>query len=681
MEQNRVFQAYQDNKIAIYGLSPLTAALLKQLDGYQVVGLLDGYQDSGTLYSKPILSIEEAAAKDVRLIIVAARPESCKVIAKRIGGFCKEHSIELLDIRGKDLRTSKNPSYCLKGVSGPSKEYFQNLVDNFEVISVDFFDTLMMRRTLLPTDVFEIMDLRLKQRGIEIKDFPKKRLEGEKEQGKQTVPTLLEIYEDIVKRYSIVGIQPEDLVQLEWETDRELAVCRKELCAILEKAYAQGKLIYIVSDTFYTKPQLAALLEQCGFHSYTDIFPSCEYRTVKTQGLFEKMLERIPGKSCLHIGDSIDADVEGARRSGLAVCQLYSGLELFEKTGYLGLWEEIYSLSSRIQAGMLVASLFNSPFQFEEPGQLLHIDDAYDVGYLILGPIITGFVIWLYRQVREQKLKTVWFCARDGYLIKKLYEQLAVSEKSVYFLTSRFAAIRAGLETEEDLRYVEEMRFSGSLQEQLRERFGITVSHKDCEGKSSLMDFKEELLNAAEVHRRNYQTYLQGLEPMEGDLAFFDFVARGTVQMYIQRLTKHHLRGFYFSQLDRDYMHEKNLDIRPFYEKENSGIYQNFYVLEAVVTAPHPPVLGFDAQGSVMYAQETRSPEELACNQWVQDGISDYFQSYRKLNPAWETAEEKNWGEAVLSLLSKIEIRSKAFLSLKDEDPFFNRTTDVAELL
>ena len=82
-----------------------------------------------------------------------------------------------------------------------------------------------------------------------------------------------------------------------------------------------------------------------------------------------------------------------------------------------------------------------------------------------------------------------------------------------------------------------------------------------------------------------------------------------------------------------------------------------------------------------MYAQETRSPEELACIQWVQDGISDYFQSYRKLNPAWETAEEKNWGEAVLSLLSKIEIRSKAFLSLKDEDPFFNRTTDVAELL
>lgn len=681
MEQSRVFQAYRDGKIAIYGLSPLTKTLLKQLDGYQVIGLLDGYRDSGTLYGKPILSLKGAAAEDVKLIVVAARPESCKVIAKRIGGFCKEHSIALLDIHGTDLSTPKKPSYSLRGISGLTKEAFQNLVDSSDVISVDLFDTLIMRRTLFPTDVFEIMDLRLQQRGIEIADFPKKRLEGEKEQGKNTVPTLLEIYEYLVRRYSIVSIQPEDLAQLEWETDRELAVLRKELCAILEKTYAQGKPVYIVSDTFYTKPQLAALLEQCGFHSYTDIFSSCEYRTGKSQGLFEKLRERIPGKTCLHIGDSMDTDVEGARQSGLAACQLYSGLELFEKTGYLGLWEDICSLSSRIQAGMLVASLFNSPFQFEDPEQPLHIDNAYDIGYLILGPIITGFVIWLYRQVREQNLKTVWFCARDGYLFKKLYEQLDVSAKSVYFLTSRFAAIRAGLETEEDLHYVEEMRFSGSLQEQLRERFGITVSGEDCKGKNSLMDFKEELLGAAESYRKNYRIYLQGLEPIEGDVAFFDFVARGTVQMYIQRLTEHHLRGFYFSRLDRDYMYEKNLDILPFYEKENSGIFQNFYALETVVTAPHPPVLGFDAQGNVLYARETRSLEELACIQQVQDGIKDYFQSYRELNPIWETAEEKNWGESVISLLSNIEIQCEMFLSLKDEDPFFNRTASVAELL
>jgi len=46
---------------------------------------------------------------------------------------------------------------------------------------VDLFDTLVMRRTLFPSDVFDLVDFRLKQRGILIHDFPSKRLEAEKD--------------------------------------------------------------------------------------------------------------------------------------------------------------------------------------------------------------------------------------------------------------------------------------------------------------------------------------------------------------------------------------------------------------------------------------------------------------------------------------------------------------------
>ena len=58
-----ILRDYKNAKIAVYGLSPLTADLLERLDGYRVAGLLDGYQTSGTLYGKPILSIEEAIAE------------------------------------------------------------------------------------------------------------------------------------------------------------------------------------------------------------------------------------------------------------------------------------------------------------------------------------------------------------------------------------------------------------------------------------------------------------------------------------------------------------------------------------------------------------------------------------------------------------------------------------------
>ncbi len=40
----------------------------------------------------------------------------------------------------------------------------------------------------------------------------------------------------------------------------------------------------------------------------------------------------------------------------------------------------------------------------------------------------------------------------------------------------------------------------------------------------------------------------------------FDFVAKGTTQMYLQRLFPQHMKGFYFLQLEPEFMAEKGLD-------------------------------------------------------------------------------------------------------------------------
>ncbi len=674
-----IFHAYQKDRTAIYGLSPLTAELLKQLNGHQVIGLLDGCRTSGSLYGKPILSIEEAIAEDIRLIIVAARPESCKIIAKRIGELCRKSGIKLIDIHGRDLNAPPKAAYAFVSAAGMTKHKLRGLIDAHDVISVDLFDTLVMRRTLFSADVYEIVDLRLRERGIALEGFPQRRLEAEKELCKSTFPTLLEIYQYMLRKYALAGVQAEELARIEWETERDLAVPREELCGLLSAVCREGKPVYLVSDTFCPKEQLAELLEYCGFTGYTDILASCEYRTGKTQQLFEKLREKIPGKTCLHIGDSRDADIESAERNGFTACHLYSGLDLFEKVGYLGLWEQIGGLSGRIQAGMLVSKLFNSPFQFEEPESKLHVDTAYDIGYLFFGPVIAGFVIWLRRQIREHGLKNIWFGARDGYLIKRLYEQIDPTANAIYFLTSRFAAVRAGMENEEDIRYVEEMRFSGSLQEHLRERFGICVEGDD--GRHSLLDYREEIFQAAAVNRKNYQKYLSTLQLEEGDIAFFDFVARGTVQAYIQRLTDRHLRGFYFWQQDEKYMEKLGLDVQAFYAPEEDSIAQSYLALEPVLMSPQPSVVGFDEAGAAVFAREERTERELQSAKSVQDGISDYFQTYRKLDPAWENRGERPLEACIFSLISMIEVRDKEFLSIKDDDMFFNRVTEISELL
>ena len=115
--------------------------------------------------------------------------------------------------------------------------------------------------------------------------------------------------------------------------------------------------------------------------------------------------------------------------------------------------------------------------------------------------------------------------------------------------------MRAGVQDEADIQYVDEMKFSGTLKENLKERFGIDIDEIDCENildnENGLLKYKKEIIEKSNKLSENYQKYINGLNIEPGDIAFFDFVARGTSQMYIQRLTDSHLRGFYLYQLQK----------------------------------------------------------------------------------------------------------------------------------
>lgn len=99
-----LLKEYKNRKIAIYGLSEATQKVLEEIgQEVEVVGLLDGYQESGELFGKPIISLEQVITESVSLFLVAARPGSCRAIAKRIGGICQGKQIALFDTRGKNL--------------------------------------------------------------------------------------------------------------------------------------------------------------------------------------------------------------------------------------------------------------------------------------------------------------------------------------------------------------------------------------------------------------------------------------------------------------------------------------------------------------------------------------------------------------------------------------------------
>ena len=198
-----ILQKYKNDNIALYGLSNETERVIPELNNqYNIVGLLDSFCRDGEIYGKPIISMDEAVKRKVKLIVVVARPGSCKAIARKIEGFCKDNNIALYDIRGVDLTVRNRIQYSFNNVDGITKDEFYKFVDDSEIISIDLFDTLIMRRTLLSTDVIDIAYARLKEKGIYIEDFFDRRLESEKHLSKNTAPTLIEIYSYMIKKYS-----------------------------------------------------------------------------------------------------------------------------------------------------------------------------------------------------------------------------------------------------------------------------------------------------------------------------------------------------------------------------------------------------------------------------------------------------------------------------------------------
>ena len=678
-----------NKKLLIYGLSTETERVLNEWNGkYNVIGLLDGFKTSGQQFGYPILDINDVVKLENIIIIVVARPGSCKAIAKRIGDLCRENNVELFDIRGKDLLADTRVVYDFTAAQGYTRQDLLSAIENAKVVSFDLFDTLAIRNISSFEGALKLVDARFREKGINIPDFVNKRLKIEKELSFDNAPKLGEIYSEVMKDVGEFGFSADELAGIEFEVDKNLIEERRDVVDLLNELVKKNKLIYITSDSYYTKEQISQILERIGVASVTDVLISCEYGTSKTGNLFEE-LKAVSGEAdILHVGDDIVADIESAKRHGINTFQIYSAAELLELVGGLKLSETENSLSDQIKVGMFVANLFNSPFQFEDDEKRIHAEDAKDVGYLFCAPMIMDFTKWFEEESKDAGNTNRWLCARDGYLLKRLYEIMFPSQKAEYFYTSRISAIRAGVESIDDIEYVDGMKFSGECKENLKIRFGISAEVLDTadidNGQEGLLKYSKAILDNSKRKKENNLKYIEKLDVQYGSISFFDFVAKGTSQMYIQRLTQNPIKGLYFLQLEPEFMKDKNLDIKPFYtemERDSSAIFDNYYILETLLTSPEASVDEFDEEGNPVFAKETRTDKDIACFMRAQDGIIEYVKKYISICPVSESSINKKLDEIFLTLVHNVEIRDKDFLSLTVEDPFFNRMTDITDVL
>ena len=316
----------------------------------------------------------------------------------------------------------------------------------FNLLSLDVFDTTVYRCVARPTDVFFLLAGKLQQKkclhaSSSPESFVRERINAEnRARAKKyycTEVTLKEIYDEFPVGY-FRNFSPDEAVDAELSIERYVVCLHPDIRDLLAYAKEKGLKTAFVSDTYFTADQIGKLVGIDVDH----VILSCEYNVSKYNGLHQYLLDEsgIKPERILHVGDNRAADIDGPEIFNIERFWFRKLPEKFE-----GLLErELPEILSE-RARFIRSDEQGLTFTRCWAANVSHTD--YEVwGASVLGPIIGGFTDWIVDKCRAMELKHVFCLMREGDILKKvldLYGEPGVQFHKLYI--SRFAALKAAI--------------------------------------------------------------------------------------------------------------------------------------------------------------------------------------------------------------------------------------------
>lgn len=454
-------------------------------------------------------------------------------------------------------------------------------VKNYKTVSFDIFDTLLKRNVDNPTDVFALVEHKTK-----IMDFQKKRIEAERrarEITKDREVTLIEIYEQLS---GLSESQKKNALESELSVEEDLLTINTEIYAVYTWCIENDKQVFITSDMYLPKDFIEIVLEKNKITGYKKLYLSCSYKKVKSDGsLFWVLMQEnnVQPEEIIHIGDSKEGDYRQPQKIGINSIQIP---RYYKKSNY------DYSFNDK-QKESLVNCFINNT----EP---VGFDEYQKFGYECFGPFLWGYVNWIYKSLRKNDIKKVYFFSRDGLIMKKAFDTcfsdsdiesryLEVSRRSlrvpILWMDCKFTTVLnmispskliplktvfdgVGLNMDD---YTDLIIKKGMQPNDVFDRSDI-VSNR------SLLDLYEQLIpDIIENSKREYDLLVKYINQNElrGKFAIVDIGWSGGMQRYLeQTLSKlnigHEVVGFYTGVAA---YFKRNADVLP-------GINLNGYVFD-----------------------------------------------------------------------------------------------------
>lgn len=311
---------------------------------------------------------------------------------------------------------------------GMSAEETAKLLCRQDIVSFDMFDTLVFRPFSAPADVFCLVGEQL-----HIPDFRSIRIQAEKAARERRMAShgngevnLSEIYAVLGEE---LGIDPEYGASVESKTEISLCMPNPFMLEVWKQVQTAGKKIIITTDMYLPREVLSAMLEKCGFSGYDAIFLSNEHGFGKYNGkLFDLVKSGYPGQNFAHIGDNQHADAVQAQKAGFHAVH-YPNINVIG-SGFRP--DRMSLLTGSAYSGLVNRRLYSMP----------QVSPAYEYGCKCGGILMLGFCEWIHAQAEEIHAEKILFFARDGYIMKKIYDMLYPDARTEYVYWSRSAAAK-----------------------------------------------------------------------------------------------------------------------------------------------------------------------------------------------------------------------------------------------
>ena len=400
---------------------------------------------------------------------------------------------------------------------------------NYPYVSFDIFDTLLKRNLPCPNDMFRAVADKIGDNS-----FYDARILAERKVREDTnleETTLKDIYARMESKFH-------QGMSIELELEQNLSIENKWIIPVYEYCKREGKKIIATSDMYLPKNFVMKLLQRAGYQ-VDGLFVSSEYGVQKRSGkLFQVLLKtlNIPASNVIHIGDNFKADYLGTRGVGIKAILIprhinrYSFYDLYKKNNQVNVF-----INNTLQE--------NSTFD-------------YQFGYSCFGPMMYGLIDWIHEHAKNRK---IIFFARDGYLVKKIYDQLYQPSDDLYLYVSRRSLSVPLLWKHHSwgdfFSYIAITRFfklstfikrlglnPNSYQENVK-KHGLTFDYiingynigDDKKIESFYKDIEKDVIQNSQKEYRTAILYLKEMKVV-GNIVAFDIGWNGSIQRFLEEL-------------------------------------------------------------------------------------------------------------------------------------------------